>query len=60
MPKLKVHAICPRCGQRAAYRDGDMIRGWHDCPNAPPGPVDPPMFFRTSDVEFIDNSAEPH
>src|SRR5258708_6987362 len=32
--KLKVHERCTQCVQIAARREGDRIKGWHDCPNA--------------------------
>jgi hypothetical protein len=53
--KLKLYAICEACGQPDARREGDMIRGGHVCPKAPPGPVDPPYFFHVGQVNFIDN-----
>jgi hypothetical protein len=51
--KLKVHERCTACGQIAARREGDRIKGWHKCPKAPPGPPDPPMNFHFSEVTFI-------
>lgn len=51
--KRTIHEICPKCGQAAAHREGDRIRGWHDCPFSPPGPKDPPINFHINDVTFI-------
>lgn len=52
--KLRVHAICPLCGQVAARREGDRIRGWHDCPQKPPGPPTGPINFHMDEVTFVE------
>lgn len=57
MPKLNVHEFCRRCGQLAAWREGNRIKGWHKCTNEPPGPADPPMNFHVNEVNFIPNGA---
>lgn len=52
--KLRVHERCTDCGQIAARREGDRIKGWHKCPKAfPGGPPIPPMNFHISEVTFI-------
>jgi hypothetical protein len=53
MPKLNVREYCTQCGQLAAWKDGNRIKGWHKCPNAPLGPPIPPMNFHISEVNFI-------
>jgi len=57
--KLKVHERCQRCGQIAVQRVHDRIMGWHDCPNAPPGPADAPMNFHINEITFIPDTPQP-
>jgi len=56
--KLTIRERCSACGQLAAWRDGDRIKGWHKCPNAPPGPPVPPMNFNILDVTFIPDAGK--
>jgi len=51
--RLTVHERCERCGKRAAYLAGGVIKEWHDCPNGPPGPSVPPLTHRVGDVDFV-------
>ena len=58
--KLNVHEYCQQCGQRAAWREGNMIVGNHNCTNRLPNrPRDPPYFFFARDVNFIPREADP-
>jgi hypothetical protein len=51
--RLRIRERCTSCGQIAAWREGDRIKGWHKCPGQPPGPPIPPINFHTSEVVFI-------
>lgn len=51
--KAKVYEKCPRCGLQAAVHEGDQIREWHRCPEAPPGPSDPPRTHHPDRVVWV-------
>ncbi len=50
--KITIFERCERCGGRNAMKVGDTIVVNHQCPNAPPGPSDPPKRFSANDVVF--------
>lgn len=50
--KRTIREQCESCSGRNARKVGDTIVVSHNCPNAPPGPCDPPRSYHVSQVIF--------
>jgi len=54
--KLRLTEYCDRCGAKQATKTGDRVWYNHQCPNAPPGPVEPPKNFHINEIIFIEGN----